>query len=177
MTIKAIPTRYRGVLYRSRLEARWAIFFQAAGISFEYEPERVSLGGRSSYLPDFRTNGSGYVEVKGAEEALDKPYLIRAARVLGHLTVLGPVPDCHEGIPGRAVLLATALNAKKTDVALYTSWHDYRPGITRRAYLMSRCTGDVPWLEQPVRPGECTGRCPYDAARGARFEHGQSGAV
>ena len=33
------PTKYAGILFRSRLEARWAVFFDALGISWEYEPE------------------------------------------------------------------------------------------------------------------------------------------
>ena len=37
--IKAIETVYNGYRFRSRLEARWAVFFEAAGIEYEYEPE------------------------------------------------------------------------------------------------------------------------------------------
>ena len=37
--IKAIETVYNGYRFRSRLEARWAVFFDAAGIKYEYEPE------------------------------------------------------------------------------------------------------------------------------------------
>lgn len=170
--IRAIPTRYAGVLFRSRLEARWAVFFDAAGISWTYEPERVALTGRSTYLPDFCTNGSGYVEVKGAEGNLDKPYLLRAVRALGHLTVLGPIPDCRRGVPGRTLLLAQA--GKEPLVAV--SWADYRPG--RSLAHAVRPAGEAqPWLSPPFAPGGCTGTCPYDTARSARFEHGQSGRV
>jgi len=50
--IKAIETEYKGYRFRSRLEARWAIFFEYLGIKFEYEPEGFELtSGR--YLPDF----------------------------------------------------------------------------------------------------------------------------
>jgi hypothetical protein len=38
--------------FRSRLEARWAIFFDTAGIRYEYEPEGFDLDGLW-YLPDF----------------------------------------------------------------------------------------------------------------------------
>lgn len=37
-TIKAIPTLYSGTLFRSRLEARWAAFFDLAGWQWDYEP-------------------------------------------------------------------------------------------------------------------------------------------
>lgn len=50
---KSIDTRYGGHLYRSRLEARWAVFFDTLGIQFEYEPEGFELPGGIRYLPDF----------------------------------------------------------------------------------------------------------------------------
>ncbi len=51
-TIKAIETRYNGYHFRSRLEARWAIFFDALGIEWEYEKEGYGLQS-GKYLPDF----------------------------------------------------------------------------------------------------------------------------
>ncbi len=51
--IKPIQTRYKGYHFRSRLEARWAVFFDALGMSWEYEPQGFDLGG-THYLPDFR---------------------------------------------------------------------------------------------------------------------------
>lgn len=48
----AIPTKYRGISFRSRLEARWAIFFDVLGIKYDYEPEAFELDGYC-YLPDF----------------------------------------------------------------------------------------------------------------------------
>lgn len=51
--IKAIPTRYKGYHFRSRLEARWAVFFDALGIKWEYEPEGFQLDNGDKYLPDF----------------------------------------------------------------------------------------------------------------------------
>lgn len=47
-TIAAIPTEYRGIRYRSRLEARWAAFFDELGWSHTYEP--FDLG---RWSPDF----------------------------------------------------------------------------------------------------------------------------
>lgn len=53
MKIKPIETVYKGYKFRSRLEARWAVFFDALGIEWEYEPEGYDLGGGVYYLPDF----------------------------------------------------------------------------------------------------------------------------
>jgi hypothetical protein len=49
---RALPTRYRGTLYRSRLEARWAVFFDRLGIVYEYEAQGFATG-PDAYLPDF----------------------------------------------------------------------------------------------------------------------------
>ena len=51
--MKAIQTEYKGYLFRSRLEARWAVFFDACGVRWEYEPEGYDLGDGIYYLPDF----------------------------------------------------------------------------------------------------------------------------
>lgn len=51
--IKAIETRYSGRLFRSRLEARWAVFFDALGLEWRYEPEGYELEDGTRYLPDF----------------------------------------------------------------------------------------------------------------------------
>lgn len=52
MNVAAIETAYKGYRFRSRLEARWAVFFDALGLRWEYEKEGFGLpSGR--YLPDF----------------------------------------------------------------------------------------------------------------------------
>jgi hypothetical protein len=67
--LKPIETRYRGYRFRSRLEARWAVFFDDLGIPFEYELEGYSLPSGAAYLPDFvLPNLRVYVEVKPTEK-------------------------------------------------------------------------------------------------------------
>jgi hypothetical protein len=52
--IKAIPTEYDGHHFRSRLEARWAVFFNMAGIGYRYELEGYKDTETGlCYLPDF----------------------------------------------------------------------------------------------------------------------------
>lgn len=50
--IKPIETFYNGYRFRSRLEARWAVFFDAMGIEYQYESEGYEHFGYT-YLPDF----------------------------------------------------------------------------------------------------------------------------
>lgn len=53
MAVKALDTHYNGYEFRSRLEARWAVFFDTAGIDYHYESEAFDLGDGQQYLPDF----------------------------------------------------------------------------------------------------------------------------
>lgn len=99
MTLKAIDTRYKGHLFRSRLEARWAVFFDHLGIAWEYEPEGFELpSGR--YLPDFRTTSSCgsfryWVEVKGEDPTE------REKSILLELANLSDIPAYMvHGLPG-----------------------------------------------------------------------------
>lgn len=48
-----IDTELFGCKFRSRLEAKWALYFTALGMEWEYEPLPVPLADGSSYLPDF----------------------------------------------------------------------------------------------------------------------------
>lgn len=64
---KAIETKYHGFKFRSRLEARWAVFFDTLGIKYHYEQEGYSLEG-TPYLPDFYLPKQDYfIEIKGQE--------------------------------------------------------------------------------------------------------------
>ena len=76
-TIQAIETIWAGCKFRSRLEARWAVFFNAIGYTigedclYEYQ-DVVSFDG-TRYLPDFYfPKEKIYAEVKGTTEALQK---------------------------------------------------------------------------------------------------------
>lgn len=66
MSFKAIPTRYAGVLFRSRLEARWARFLDELDVKWEYEPQGYATDGEP-YLCDFvifAACGTLWAEVK-----------------------------------------------------------------------------------------------------------------
>jgi len=62
---KALQTRYKGYNFRSRTEARWAVFFDTLGIRYDYEPQGYRLDG-NHYLPDFWLPGmKAFIEIKG----------------------------------------------------------------------------------------------------------------
>lgn len=63
--MKALETKYKDVLFRSRLEARWAIFFDLLEIKYNYEPECFILSNELKYTPDFYLPEYDiYIEVK-----------------------------------------------------------------------------------------------------------------
>lgn len=98
MTIKPIETEYNGYKFRSRLEARWAVFFDAAGIEYQYEPEGVETSDGDKYLPDFYLPElETYVEVKGKrpgyeQEILRLPKFIEWGGRIKQILILSDVP-------------------------------------------------------------------------------------
>lgn len=118
-SIPAIETKYAGCRFRSRLEARWAVFFDALSIQWEYEPQGFENYYGDRYLPDFflpemhawntgRDPGAKgiYVEVKGSDEQVDGDYRTLLANMVDYhgpmqqgLLLLGPVPRV-DGVSG-----------------------------------------------------------------------------
>ena len=83
--IQPIETTYKGCRFRSRLEARWAVLFDALGIQWVYEPQGFmvtdGLGAQPvAYLPDFHLPRHRlWVEVKGHLTTDDLKQLCYAA--------------------------------------------------------------------------------------------------
>lgn len=98
--IKPIQTYYNGYHFRSRLEARWAVFFTKCTIPFEYEPDGYFVNGRN-YLPDFYLPWYDcFVEIKPkeyenvAEITQTLEALSRATEKPTILCLGDPVDDC-----------------------------------------------------------------------------------
>ena len=97
-TIKPIETEYKGYLFRSRIEARWAVFFDAMHIVWEYEKEGFDLGADvGRYLPDFWLPDQQYwIEIKGAEPTeLEEKRCEELAHQTGYITfvLFGNIPE------------------------------------------------------------------------------------
>jgi hypothetical protein len=162
VAIKAIETRYKGYKFRSRLEARWAVFFDAMGIVWDYEREGYQLPS-GYYLPDFwlypltgyPDAWGGWVEIKG-EWPMNTSRESRLLQELAEHTqtnaimLIGPhILDRHNDF--RKCILAHPLFPD----AYQCSLEECLPTITM----------DEPKFIRAIH-----------AARSARFEHGQSGA-
>jgi hypothetical protein len=93
--MNAIPTTYKGYKFRSRLEAKWACFFDAMGCEWEYEPEgfQIQLPGNKKptwYLPDFFVRsgigwGDGcWIEIKPNGTDCDNSRALRLIKGVSH---------------------------------------------------------------------------------------------
>ncbi len=93
--VGAIPTAYRGYTFRSRLEARWAVFFDALGLAWEYEREGYR-DGTTWYLPDFWLPSLElFWEVKGtvndAHSGIEKAKMLSSVTGYPVAIAYGPV--------------------------------------------------------------------------------------
>ncbi len=154
--IKAIETEYGGCKFRSRTEARWAIFFDALCIPWEYEKEGYEIAG-VKYLPDFWLPlVNMFAEVKPTTfEKGEKNLCVQLSNLTGH-TVL--------------MLTGQPQNYPVTGISKYgysqyclTNYHNY-PNEEHRFYAMPSDQENL-WndTEEACR-----------IANSARFEFGQT---
>ena len=198
-TIKPIETVYNGYRFRSRLEARWAVFFDACGVEWEYEPEGYDLGNGVYYLPDFLLHGvdgrSGsdlYVEVKGKMTAKDVIKIRcfikededgslgtfdQALLILGNIPAGENMEEICNNISDAAYSGFSSINGGwPRPFNFETIDGDHfaaHPGINRNGKF--ELFGDDCNYLCDMNP-EATERA-YRLARQARFEHGEHGAV
>lgn len=95
MSVRSIPTTYRSTRFRSRLEARWACFFDLIGWRWTYEP--FDAGG---YIPDFLIHGDRpfVVEVKPAANYKElEQHLDKVAKAQREALVVGVSPVIADG--------------------------------------------------------------------------------
>lgn len=159
-TYKAIETRYNGRLFRSRLEARWAVAFDRTWFRWDYEVEGIMLP-TGPYLPDFRLHrddGSAmWVEIKPSHEVPERSFSLlgELAHESGEQCYLLSGPPR----PGEFEWWHFAPDGERT----------HERNTRRYPFLpldMLEAT-DVPWdnIEAAM-----------DAAMQARFEHGEKPA-
>ena len=194
--MRAIETGFKGYRLRSRLEARWCVFFETLGLQWEYEPEGFDIDG-VWYLPDFRVKTpqgeDTWYEVKprGVEEDAKFSAFLNggeAEPLRGFLLSGDPVDmlDKHPMCPRCGVFMDP---------------RDYQDGPFAIYARCGYCDWETPsggghplevgFLGAQVRPhkGEIEVEPPYEwqrymrdlvrpaalKARGARFEHGERG--
>jgi hypothetical protein len=70
-SVVALETPYKGCRFRSRLEARWAVFYDAINAPWSYENDPVSVDG-VNYLPDFRVTINGQSTIHEVKPEFEK---------------------------------------------------------------------------------------------------------
>lgn len=200
--IKAIETTYAGCRFRSRLEARWAVFFDAMGITWQYEAQGYELSDRLYvlgttdpiyYLPDFwLPKFNLHVEVKGSltDHELARTLTLAAALSApqggcgggNDSLILGPIPE-----PDRRSRHPMRLHMHKGDLVATPFWAsqfdppgDQCPLFNGSSWGVADDTGQIHvngrWLLNGI-PGKVGNEWAdgYRAARSARFEYGERG--
>lgn len=169
--LKAIETTWMGCRFRSRLEARHAVLFEELGVRWEYEAEGYDLQG-TCYLPDFwMPDQQCFIEIKGDEPNTEER---RKAQLLAEES-------------GKSVLIFSGSIHSGMTGGLATPAHGYFPDsfwwgecdkckrldlVAIEAYMRVQCP--VCQTFTMYRPSAPRLRNAYDAARAARFEHGET---
>lgn len=177
--IKAIETSYAGCLFRSRLEARWAVFFDTLGITWKYEPQGYELPSGpylcDFYLPD--VNGGTWMEIKGTEPTVHELHLAEDLASATGQVVLIAIGD----VPRDPWAQAESMYYFSSgNMDWHYMWcicvHCRKFGAAfegRAARLHCGCYG--PYDDKGYNSDDPRLLQAYEAARSARFEHGQSG--
>lgn len=171
--VAPIPTRYKGYRFRSRLEARWAVLFDAMDMRWEYEADGFTLPS-GPYLPDFWLPEIGvWCEVKPNDDAVvwSKIYEL-AEHTTQPVAVLWGTPEA-QWYPAIVPPWQEIVDGKEIEWPATEDWIELgASAATKCAWLAGGELGfsryslcSPPFWDQAVR-----------AARGARFEHGESGA-
>jgi hypothetical protein len=183
MKINPIETRYAGCRFRSRLEARWAVFFDKLDIKWEYEPQGYVVNGQP-YLPDFLLPKlSVSVEVKGEASRLDLNLLANAMGEHWRMTlILGAIPTMPKrGVPTHGMLVP-ARDVREPKTATVTLSRAIFVPTADSAMVLPVSLSQRPDPEAAIGPRDLwivrdfpRVTTAYAAARSARFEHGESG--
>jgi hypothetical protein len=184
LAIPAIETKYKGYNFRSRLEARWAVFFDALEIPWQYELEGYDLGVHGKYLPDFFLPTVYLRSMKSKGVWLEiKPIFpedeVEKFQELGNVT----------GIPvaiavGMPMIGGCGVDPSESQLYQISPWWD---NCMQWMCCPACCAVKIEYAESnyefcpecacPTRDGDWRVRLSIDAARGARFEHGESGIM
>lgn len=199
MTIKAIETRYAGCRFRSRLEARWAVFFDALDIKWKYEPQGYVVGppgDEIAYLPDFYLpKYDVWAEVKGGEwdkEDRKKTFLFSHD---ADILLLGSFPTLNQGDTSLHNLLRwfddefdgagiytvamefthSGLTAVPFHSGIHVRGYGHNPSVWSNFYVSQRfyvSRHEDYSFHNPYPPSAIE---PYDKARSARFGYRERG--
>lgn len=176
--INPIQTMYRGHRFRSRLEARWAVYFDIIGLKWEYEKEGYNFEG-IYYLPDFWfPEVNMWAEVKPSQfdnEEIKKAELLVFYTTFNLILLDGP-PDCrsywvidynavcHEAkSPEYDIVLSMYKDYPRREHRFYAdTGYGYPYGLTEKNW--------EEWMFDDVKMA-------VDGAMSSRFEHNEKDLI
>ncbi len=195
-TIQAIETQYVGHRFRSRLEARWAVCLDRLGITWQYEPQGIAIGG-VRYLPDFYLDGPicsaqpVFAAVKGLLMADDLRKILPLAEAGRPVVVLSDIPKSGVGGPHFHLFRRRPSTGQGVDVHK-VSFYPTGAGWSLQPFGFPLAIGDITdervittlpdvladreighrsgWMDVPPEVEQA-----FRSARSARFEFGESG--
>jgi hypothetical protein len=180
--MQAIETHYKGYRFRSRLEARWAVFFDKCHMLWDYEPEGYDLGDAGWYLPDFwvpirfhEHEGAGYwVEIKGQKTPTENEF--NKARELALHTGHNTIILCGNPWPGECKYYK--FNRDGGSVGSTEAFLSYPEFCDSDIRFLNTYPCDASlsrWVDRlfPANCGIPNYKKAALAARAARFEHGE----
>lgn len=185
MVIQAIETVYKGFRFRSRLEARWAVFMDALGIRWEYENEGFNLV-QGKYLPDFwLPDAECFLEIKPNRElAAGELNRIMELATSKKVVVCSGQPWANEYTAKIYDLGTAALGQAPCDVIWGVCAYCHGPYLIPRNYDFSGWSvtslggrWSCPCFKQNTSVDQLSGErltAAFGAARQARFEHGET---
>lgn len=182
-SIKAIETSYKGYRFRSRLEARWAVFLDDLKIPWEYEREGFSLPS-GPYLPDFWLPVQKvWLEIKpghpDAQERAKAAELVEMVRQDAAI-LCGPPGEDEFGFVGGELIEWYDFGDSHEDLRQFMAEDPDEYGGKAAVEKKLRMNGqsfvreqisfsEVLGLQEPARIDRAVA-----AARSARFEHGET---
>lgn len=173
---RAIETVYNGYRFRSRLEARWAVFFDALGIRWEYEREGYELGIAGRYLPDFwLPSQHTWVEIRPRDSFFydDKCQALAVASGRRVIYVAGQPWPGEYGV----ALYGSEDSCTGSDPLVFAlGRRDARELWVYREGLGAWCLNGITDDDDEPLPDCADLSAAYAAARGSRFEFGERGA-
>lgn len=193
--VNAIETLYRGYRFRSRLEARWAVMFDALGIDWSYEPQGYYTP-FGMYLPDFfldvgNRHRGPWIEIKGSAPTNKEIQKLCAvcAQTGAYGRLVWGIPRYVDEMDSAVsfwdfpTTTDTAQHERNEDVRLSAQWVSIdKEGFADGSELIETLAHDI-WPCHAVYDVFGYGntkalvQCWDDAvtcARAARFEHGES---
>jgi len=164
-------TIYNGYRFRSRLEARWAVFFDKLRIPYQYEPEAFVCEDGSQYTPDFFLPNSYlrdkdmkglYLEIKyfGWNDPSQRLYLHRIGTAMPNRNLVL--------ICGDPVDATNTYEMKEGNEELSPGWDNYMMIVYCEKCGVLKASFSIQYMYCPCCDGKVNGERTLDAALAAR---------